>query len=126
MEQPVNIISKAKKAASNEEYDKAIGLLAQIPESYTWSSSDLVFMSRVIQLSDEDKMYTLKDAEKALKQALDIAPDNIEVLLEIGLYESAVNDNANIALNYLNHAKRLCKQYLDELEKSIKDICGEQ
>ena len=121
MKRPVNIISKAKEAASNEEYDKAVSLLAQIPELYTWSSSDLVFMSRIIQLSDEEK-YTLKYAEKALKLALDLDPDNIEVLIEIGLYESRVNDNADSALNYLKRAKSLCNKYLDEIEKSIKDI----
>ena len=120
-QQEDQIISKAREAASDEEYEKAIDLISKIPKSYKWSPSDLIFKARVIQLS-ESQNYNLKDVENILENVIKLAPNDVEGLIEMAFFQSRVNDCSKLALKYFNQAQELCKQYLCEIEEGIKEI----
>ena len=118
----LDIIAKAKEVAKRGEYDKAVVFLSEIPESYNWHCSELIFKASIIQLSDKQNIYSLEDAEKSLNEALVIDPNNIEALVEMGYYQTNVNDDGSAGKRFFKKAEKLCTQYLNEIKKELNEI----
>jgi hypothetical protein len=118
----LDIIIKAKEVARRGKYDKAVVFLSEIPDSYNWHCSELIFKASIIQLSDKQNIYSLEDAEKSLSEALVIDPNNIEALVEMGYYQTNVNDDERAGKRFLKKAEKLCVQYLNEIKKELNEI----
>ncbi len=113
---------RAREVAKKGSYDEAIALLAKIPESYCWNCFELIFKARIIQLSDNPQIYNLSDAELALHRALEVFPDNVEAFIEMGHFQSAVNDNPQIAREFFEKARDMCNHYLEEITEGLSDL----
>lgn len=76
--------------------------------------SELVLKGGLIQLTPDDGTYELSDAEAAFVQALELDPDYIPALIELGSFYYSVEDNPAKASELFERAVRLGREQLTE------------
>jgi len=79
----------ARRLFSEGSSEKAMKLMCEVPADYPLSSTDLIIKARLIQVT-ECGAFTLEDAEKCLRDAMQQDPSNVYVLIELAFFESRV------------------------------------
>jgi len=97
----IRLMEKAKKLAQQGEITKALDCISKLPKDFKWEIKDLILKARLIMLGEHDIQWSLQDVEKALETALEIDPDNLEALVELGYFYSRVMDDEKKGLAFL-------------------------
>lgn len=88
---PQSKMLSVKKLMRERRWDEAMQVMSGIPADYPLGATDLVIKARLIQMTERPD-FTLEDAEKCLRDALALEPENPYVLLDLAFFESRVMD----------------------------------
>lgn len=86
-----------------ENFDLALSTYRGLEDEFL-PSNMLVMKSTAIQLAEYSHGYTLQDAREALFFALELDPENPEILMELGYFHYAVDDNPKEAIPFFEKA----------------------
>jgi tetratricopeptide (TPR) repeat protein len=100
-------------------YDKACEEFKKAELLSKPSASLLVKKGICIQLSSEECPYSLEDAEKAFKDAIDEEKDYIEAYIELAHYYSNVQRDTKTAKFYFEQALEIARKFTCELIAEI-------
>jgi tetratricopeptide (TPR) repeat protein len=86
-------MTNARTSARSENYSESLAYLESIGDQPYLSAEYFLLKGRLIQSGDGIK-YSLEDSRQALERALELSPENPEILSELGfLYLRVVPDN---------------------------------
>ena len=105
--------------------DEALHELASVEKEHSLSIDVLIIKGACIQLGSGTAPYTLSDAEAAYKKALEIDPENLEALIEVGYYYFVMDNRADIARPYFDKALSIARIRLSEAIKGIAECISE-
>jgi Flp pilus assembly protein TadD len=81
-----------------------LGLIEAALTKYPNSAELWILRGDLIQLSDHDGVYSLKDAEASYLKAIDLEPANPEGFQSLGFFYDAVLDDPKRAITQLERA----------------------
>ena len=87
----------------SKHFDLVLSEYKQIEDEFL-PSNMLIMKSTAIQLAEDACGYSLDDAREALLTALEIDPENSEVLMELGYFYYAVDDNPKESFSFFEGA----------------------
>ena len=123
MTNPENLRAELKELAEAEDWDGCLRVFSLLEKETTLAAHELVQKSACLQLGSE--LGSLQEAEKALKQALELANDYVPALLDLGWFYYAVQDDAETGLSYFRKAEELSRASLEEALEG-KEQCLEE
>lgn len=97
-----------------EKFDDVLALLSDIETQRSLTLRELVIKGRCIQLTSDLESWQLTDAVSAFEKALEIEPDYVPALIELGFFYYAIEDNASRALPLFEAAVRIVRAQLTE------------
>lgn len=84
--------------SSSQRFDEALKFLGKLEKERELTPYELVTKGRCIQLASEGEGWELEEAANVFKQALEIEPEYVPALIELGFFYFAVEGNASKAL----------------------------
>jgi tetratricopeptide (TPR) repeat protein len=111
--------TKFKELYYAKQFDEALNEIAILEKKHGLPLDVLIIKGMCIQLGSEKSPYRLDDAESAFKKALEIDPDNLEALIEIGHYYRAIDDRDDIAKTYFEKAFSIARTRISEAIQGI-------
>lgn len=124
-------LAEATRLYSVGEFGLAYGTTRTLLEQHPLSVELLLLHARTIQMLDQADLArfpeaTLERAYECLQRAARLAPRNADALLELGSFEFAVRDRADLGLRYLDAAGRAAgdvhREALVALAKCLKAL----
>ena len=112
---------RLSRLLEQHRFDGVSDLLDSEEELRALTPRELVIRGRVIQLGNGER-HSLPEAEAAFLQALDMDPEYVPALLELGWYYHAVQDDASQGLAYFERALTEARELIIEAEKG-RDEC---
>jgi len=116
---------KAVAAANAGEYDAALDLMTGGVE---FCASDLLLKGKCIQLSRGEKGRQPEDAAAAFKSALELDPEFVPAMIELGWIYYSVFDDAPEGKKYFERALEVTRQHAIEAfrgaARCAEDISG--
>jgi tetratricopeptide (TPR) repeat protein len=95
-------------------FDEALGVISSLERSRALDPSELVAKGRTILLASVEVSVPLSAAREAFEMALELDPDSLPALLELGWYYHAVEDDSERALPFFERAIELSREHLTE------------
>jgi tetratricopeptide (TPR) repeat protein len=120
-----NSLEKIKQLCSSEQFDEALQELESLEKENSLSPNLLVLKATCIQLGKDESLYTLADAETTYKKALEIDPNHVDALNEIGYYYLNVLDKQDIARPYFDKAMSIARTQLSEAIRGMAECISE-
>ncbi len=99
---------------AKHDFDRILEVLSGIERSRPLTPRELVLRSRCIQLASGSGVPPLKEAAKALREALERDDEYIPAILDLAWYHHAVEDDPARALPLFERAYELSRQSLTE------------
>lgn len=97
-----------------QKFSELLNLLRRVEMHRDLTPVELVERGRCVQLAPDEGEWSLKEAEEAFKKALQIDPDYISALTEIGFFYYAIEDNSAQALPFFQRAVEISRLQLTE------------
>lgn len=108
------------------QIDEALVLLKEWESLERLSLEELVYKGRAIQLGSETSVYELEDAKDALLAALGRGKNYPVALIELGYFSWAVEDDAEVGLEYFNKAIAVLEELMikarEGREKCLEEL----
>ncbi|MFN7963489.1 MAG: hypothetical protein U0002_19670 [Thermoanaerobaculia bacterium] len=109
----------------SSQYDAAVLRLSELESERGLSDTEQVAKGRAVLLSSEKLPLGLADAEQAFLTALDLNPNSIDSLLELGWYYYAYQDNPSRGRPYFEAACRALRSLLTEAARGVAGCLSE-
>lgn len=106
------------------DHDGVLEALVQLESGRSLDPRELVLKGRCIQLGS-GQLFDLNDAEMCFLDALDLDPEYVPALLELGWYYFAVQDDAARALPFFEKGVALAREGLQEAENGVAQCLEE-
>lgn len=110
--------------AQAADYDGALETLTRLEFGRRLDPRELVLKGRCVQLGS-GQLFDLNDAEKCFLDALDLDPEYVSALLELGWYYFAVQNDAARALPFFEKGVALAREGLQEAENGVAQCLEE-
>ena len=106
---------------SEEDFDERLRVLGEVEQVRDLTPRELVLKARCVQLGG-GASNELLDAKQALMRALDLDPDYLPALVDLGYFHSVVLDEEAQAQPYFERAIELAAKYQHEAMEGLEDF----
>jgi|SRR5215218_2798414 len=119
-----DVITEIRDLYDAEKYGDAVRLAEEAEQNGIVSAPLLVWKSRSFLLSDHSQ-FDLGDVEGWLLQALNLDPDYLPALLELGFFYLRVMDDVKRAWPLFERAHRVCTENATEIVIGLSECIAE-
>lgn len=116
--------ARIRKLFADGDFDGCLQAFEKLEASRALSPAELVQKARCIQLSTGE-LASVDDAEESLRRALELDPEYLPALLELGWFHHTVRDDPRSALGFFEKALAISKAAGDEALKGLSECRNE-
>lgn len=105
----------------NQHWNKSLKKVDQLLEENPLAIQLYLLKAQIVQLQDENIEYSLNDAEKALKKAVEIDNTYFDAIVELMHFYDIVSPDTSKAVKYAKKVKEVAQKALSEADTILEE-----